>query len=67
MIIVSGLTAQADIVRALEKVTQSSQASKRANDLAKSPSNFAGICVHKKERSYSYQYKLHYRIGTQVC
>jgi hypothetical protein len=46
--IVSGLTVQADIVRALEKVIHSLQASKRAKDLSNPPSHVAGVCVSQK-------------------
>jgi hypothetical protein len=66
MVIVSRLTAQADIVRTLEKVIHSSQSSKYAKVLAKPPSNVSGVCVPNKECSYSYLYKLRSHIGTQV-
>jgi hypothetical protein len=66
MVTVFRLTAQVDIVRALEKMIHSLQASKCAKGLAKSPSNVASFCIPKKEHSYSYLYNLHSRIGMQV-
>jgi hypothetical protein len=49
MVIVPGLTAQADIRRALDKVIHSLQSSKRAKDLPNPPTNVAGVCVLDKE------------------
>jgi hypothetical protein len=66
MVIVSRLTAQADIVRAAEKVTHSLQPSKRAVDQATPLSNVAGVCFPDKELSYSCVYELRSRIGKQV-
>jgi hypothetical protein len=50
MVIVAGLTAQAYLVRTLEKVIHSLQSSNRAKDLAKPPSSVAGVCIPNKER-----------------
>jgi hypothetical protein len=63
MVIVSRLTAQADIMRILEKVVYSSQSSKHAKDLVRPLSNVAGVCIPDKECSYSYLYELHSHIG----
>jgi hypothetical protein len=66
MVTVSGLTAQADLVRTLEKVIHSLQLSNCAKDLAKSPSIVIGVCVSDKEHLYSYLHKLLFYIGMQV-
>jgi hypothetical protein len=47
--IVSRLTAQADIVRTIEKVIHSSHSSKHAKDLANPFSNVASVCIPDKE------------------
>jgi hypothetical protein len=66
MLIVFGLTAQAEIVRMLEKVVLPLQSSKCPKDLANPPSDVAGGCIPYKEHSCSYLYKLHSHIGMQV-
>jgi hypothetical protein len=63
MVTVSGLTAQANLVRTPEKVIYSLQSSNCAKDLAKPPSSIASVCDSDKERLYSYLYKLHYNTG----
>jgi hypothetical protein len=53
MIMVSGLAAQAGIMRTLGKVIDSPQSSKHPKDPAKPPFNVVGVCVPGKERSSS--------------
>jgi hypothetical protein len=67
MVTVSGLTAEADIVRTLEKGIDSLPSFKRVQDLANPPSNVAGVSVADRERSCSFPYKFGSRAGTQVC
>jgi hypothetical protein len=52
MVTISGLTAQADVVRTLEKVIPLLQSFKRPKDIANPPSSVAGVCATEKERSY---------------
>jgi hypothetical protein len=60
------LTAEADIVRTLEKAIDSLHSFKRAKDLANPPSRVDCVSVADRERSCCFLYKLRSRIRTQV-
>jgi hypothetical protein len=66
MVTLSMLTAQADIVRTLEKSDSLTAIPYTCKHLANPPFNTASVCTPVKERLYPYLYKLHSHIGTKV-